>query len=476
MQVRLRALASRTPPLILGALIACGFLYELWRHVGAAGDFWTFWAAARATRAGLDPYLPSALAKVAPLPTGPTPGPFLSPLVLAEWLAPLGALPFLPARLLWLGLNLVLSGTLVPLLLRLGGIRLGWRSVLVGSALLMAFQPFDLTLWLGQTDIIVVTAIAVGWLCMERGRAFLGGAVLSLATLDVHLVLGVGAYLVFAAVARGQRRALGGLAAGCVALGAACLVHPADVTHWLLVTLPHAQAAAIEPWDTLSVLQAASELVGGRMGGIAAAVLDAALLTLAVRAWRHRRSTPERDLAVAAALTLATTTFAYNQDYLLLVLAFPFLARQWRLGLPGSWTGALACALAAGFGLSELAGGPLAPSHAAFVMGAPLLALGLLTSLDGVLAHLDRGFRVWAGVWALGTLVSYAAFTLSHSEIGAEVVVLAGVMAFLLLVGVGRAPGGPCEPGPAQPGEHQGQGTGLAEGSRGPVLPVHGGH
>ncbi len=432
--------ARRSPTaalfLIAFALLSSGFVYELWRHIGTAGDFWTFWAAARATRAGLDPYIPALLTRVSPLPGGPAaPGPFLSPIVLAQALEPLGALPFPTARVVWLVINLALSGALVPLLLRLGGIPLKWRSVLAGTALLMAFQPYDLTLWLGQTDVLVVVAIAAGWLLIWGGRPYLGGLAVSLAAIDVHLMPAFGLYFLVTARGRRGRSAFFGLATGLVALGAACLILRGDVNQWLLVTLPHAQVSAIEPWDTLSVLQASSELLGRKGGAMLALVMDVVMVGLAIVAWRRRGSTPDRDLAICAALTLVTTTFAFNQDYLLLVLAFPYLARQWRGGVSRAWTGAMAFSLAVGYGLAEMTGGPVAPKHAAFILGAPLLALGVLGCLPASQSLRGRAYWAWAGAWAIGTLGGYAASTLSRTEIGVEVGMLSGVLVFLVLVG-----------------------------------------
>jgi len=466
-----RRAAGRVLPAAALALLTCAFVSELWRHLGAAGDFWTLWAAARAVGAGLDPYVPGSLLRVAPLPAPAAPGPFLSPLFVAQAMRPLGALSFGEARLVWLALSLALSGGLVSLLLRQAGFRTTWLAVAAGAGLLMAFQPYDITLWLGQTDVLVVTALAAGWLCLERGRPFLGGVAVALAAVDVHLLFGFGFYLLFRAVARRDSRPLAGMAAGLLALAAACLMHPADLQRWLLVTLPNAQVSAIEPWDTLSALQAASELLGRHAGWIAAAALDAGLVTLAVRAWMGRAATPQRDLAVAAVLTLVTTSFAYNQDYLLLVLAFPFVARQWRGGVPRAWTGALAFALAVGFGLAELTGGPVAPSHAAFIIGAPLLALGALACLAECRAGSGPGDGLWAGAWIAVTVGGYAAFTASRYELGAELVMLAGVLAFMALVGL--APERWAEPGRPSP-ERAGAWDGAA-GSAGVPGPARGG-
>lgn len=441
---------------VLLAMLGCGFVYELVRHLEAAGDFWTFWAAARAMAAGLDPYVPASLTRVAALPPGPAPGPFLSPLVVAEAMAPLGRLPFAAAQRVWLALNLGLSGVLLVVLLRLGRFRLRWPTLLGGAALLAAFQAYDLTLWLGQTDVLVVTAIAAGWLLQGRGRPFLGGLVTAAAAVDVHLVAGFGLYALYVAVVRGRWRGFAGLVSGLAVLAAACLLHPAAVGYWLTVTLPHAQRAAIEPWDTLSVLQAGSELLGRGGGAVLALGIDLAMIALAWVAWGrcHAAEMPEGELAVAAALTAATATFAYNQDFLLLVLAFPFLARLWRSGPGREWLGPLALLLAVGFGLAELTGGPVAPGHAAFILGAPLLALGVVACLPGMAARLRPGDWAWAAAWAVLTLAGYGVLTVSRWEIGAELLMLAGVLAFIVVMAMpegplrggsgsrGRAPGG----------------------------------
>ncbi len=436
-----RGWASRALPLLGFMALAAGFLFELARHLPTGGDFWTFWAAARALGAGLDPYRAASLTRVTALPPGPAPGPFLSPLFLAELMRPLGALPFATARLLWLILNLALSALLLLVLLQQGGFRRTVWSVLAGAALLMAFQPYDITLWIGQTDVLVAAALAVAWVCLERDRPLLAGLAAALAAIDVHLLMGFAFYLLYRAVARRDARPMVGLAAGLAVETALCLLHPGDTVYWLLVTLPHAQAAAIEPWDTLSALQAASELVGARVDWAVAVAVGLGMVGLSLAAWRRPGATPQRDLAVATVLTLATTTFAYNQDYLLLVLAFPFLAQCWRQGVAPAWTGALALCLAAGFGLAQLTGGLVAPSHAGFVIGAPVLALGILGTLPGFRGRLAPAHRRWAAAWVALTLGGYIGFTLSRWEVGPEILLLSGLLAFMLLVGAARAGG-----------------------------------
>ncbi len=413
------------------ALVALAFLYELHQHLGTAGDFWTFWAAARALSAGLSPYHLANLAAVAgPLPH-PRPGPFLSPIFVAQLMAPLGALPFDAARLVWLGISLLCAALTLVLLLRLGGVALGAAALSAGLVLCMAFQPLSFTLWLGQTDTIVVAAVAVGWYAIQRGRPLLGGLAASLAAVDPHLLAGLGVYLLFRAVARRDRLPLAGFAIGGVLALGLCWLHPAMTTYWLRVTLPHAQAAAIEPWDTLNWLQAWSELLGPRLAVWPTLALDVALTLLALRLWTRVDATPARDLAVVAVWTLATTTFAYNQDYTLLLLAAPFFLARWRAAGSETRTGWLAFTLAVGYALSALTGGPVPLRHAGFVLLVPVVALAAVCALPPVRARLKSGYGAWAVAWVVATWVGYAVFSVAGGARWPSLLLLCGLVAFL---------------------------------------------
>ena len=414
------------------ALVALAFLYELYQHIGTAGDFWTFWAAARALSAGLSPYHIANLAAVAgPLPH-PRPGPFLSPIFVAQTMAPLGALPFGVARLLWLGISLLCVAVTLPLLLRLGGMAVGGTVLAAGAVLCMAFQPLSFTLWLGQTDTLVVAAVAAGWYALQRGRPLLGGLAAAVAAVDPHLLAGLGLYLLFRAVARRDRLPLLGFAIGGVVALGLCWLHPAMTTYWLRVTLPRAQAAAIEPWDTLSWLQAWSELLGPHLAIFPTVALDVTLVLLSFGLWARADATPARDLAVVAVLTLATTTFAYNQDYTLLLLAVPFFAARWRSGGSDTRTGLLAFALAVGYALSALTGGPVPLRHAGFVLLVPVVALAAVCSLPAVRARLRGGGGVWAAAWVLVTWVGYGVFRAVGGVRGPALLLLCGLVAFLV--------------------------------------------
>ncbi len=422
------------------ALVALAFLYELHQHLGTAGDFWTFWAAARALSAGLSPYhLKNLVAAAGPLPH-PRPGPFLSPIFVAEVMAPLGALPFGAARLVWLGVSLLCVAATLPVLVRLGGASARWTALAAGAVLCMAFQPLSFTLWLGQTDTLVVAALAVGWYALRRGRPLLGGLAAAVAAVDPHLLAGLGLYLLFRALARRDRLPLFGFAVGGAVVFGLCLLHPAMTDHWLRVTLPQAQVAAIEPWDTLNWLQAWSELLGPHLAVWPTVALDLFLILLALGLWARPDATPARDLAVVAVLTLATTTFAYNQDYTLLLLAAPFFIARWRSGSSDNRTGLLAFTLAVGYALSALTGGPVPLRHAGFVLVVPVVALAAVCSLPVVRARLKTGFGVWAAIWVSVTWAGYGVFTALGGARWPSLLLLCGLVVFLVVLWLPDAP------------------------------------
>jgi hypothetical protein len=114
----------------------------------------------------------------------------------------------------------------------------------------------------------------------------------------------------------------------------------------------------------------------------------------------------------------------------------------------GAWLGALALCLGAGYGLAELTSGHISLSHAAFILGAPLLTLAVLVCLPGVAARLRSGHWTWAAVWVVLTLGGYALLTATHSENGAEILMLAGAVFFVIAVAI-WGPDGPGTPATA---------------------------
>ncbi len=336
-------------------------------------DFWSFWAAARLAHRGLDPYQLGNLAAI-PLPPSMVDRlPFFSPPYFIPWVAPLAGLPFAAAAHLWSAASVAALAVLVVLLLRLARVPLTLRSAALGMAAACALIPLWTDLAMGQTDLFIVLAIAASWWSLARGRPFLAGLLLAPGLADPQLLTGVALYYTVRAVTRRETRLLGGMAAaGAVAL-ATSLVHGSLVRDWLTVGLPNAQRLAVAFWRQMTLLRLTTVLATGRWSWGAApptptslvpiiesarvsvpalgatAAVSLAAIAGAVGLWASRTRRPESlEFALAALLTVFTATFAYAQDYLLLVLLAPAVAEWW----PGAGPGrrlAMAATLAALF-------------------------------------------------------------------------------------------------------------------------------
>lgn len=134
---------------------AFGVAYKFVRGIRDPGDFSSFWTAARALAEGHDPYAAyvAAVGSAHLLP-------FISPVYVAALIWPLGFLPLGLAKACWvlcnMGLLLVLGGCL----LRLAAINVTASSLTTAIMVLLAFNPVTMTPFNGQTDIIVVAAMA----------------------------------------------------------------------------------------------------------------------------------------------------------------------------------------------------------------------------------------------------------------------------------------------------------------------------
>ncbi len=412
-------------------------------------DFWVFWAAARVASRSGDPYLSSSLAQ-APRPSWMGAGLlFFSPPYLTAWFWPLSRLPFAVAWWVWSGLMLSAVGCLTVLLPRLAGFRASRRTAAIMLGGLCALTPFWNDLNLGQLDLFTVAALAASWWCLTKGRPFLAGLVVIAGVPDPQLATGFAAYYLVRSVARREYALAAGMAAGLGVDGALCLAHPGLVADWLRIGLPAAQrlgsayplqvtvlrlaalvASPHTPWRLpphfrLLLDQYRLYIAGARVpraAVVAAGAMDLAALVAAVRVWLDpRHGDPATGFAVAAVLTLITATFAYNFDYLLLLLTVPALLRWERHTDGRSRRVAMAIALGtlvAGLDLSSAAPGPNVLG-AGFAMVWTLWALrrrravspgaagGLLAAWTGVVAA-ALAWR-WAASEPLFALVIVAA-------------------------------------------------------------------
>lgn len=142
-------------PLLLTVVWAKAFV-ESGPHVS---DFWTFWAAGRDVVHGRSPY--PSLASLPAVP-GPKFAPFVYPPSTAFLLAPVAALPFGMAKVVFVLVSLAALG----LALRLLGVR-DWRcyATAVGSA------PFFAGAALGTVSILLLLGVACAWRYRDRALA-----------------------------------------------------------------------------------------------------------------------------------------------------------------------------------------------------------------------------------------------------------------------------------------------------------------
>jgi alpha-1,2-mannosyltransferase len=157
-------------PAVVAAMCCVSFV----RRGVSQPDFGAYWLAARAVLHGHSPYAP-----LASLPPGPSRGfePYGYPPLTAFLLAPLAALPFLAAKLIFLAVNV---GALV-LALRLLGVR-DWRCYSVA----FVSAPVVESLATGTLSILLLLGVAAAWRYRERA-AVVGMLVAAVASAKLFL-------------------------------------------------------------------------------------------------------------------------------------------------------------------------------------------------------------------------------------------------------------------------------------------------
>lgn len=298
-------------------------------------DFAAFWGAGKALNGGLDPYLRSTRLRLG-VPAG-----FFSPIFLAMIFQPIAALfpVVMQAKLVWTACNIVGGAALSLILVRLSGLRVTLRSYLVATALLVAFEPFTGTMQLGQTDLLVVLAVAASWLLLERRRDFLAGVTFCCGASNPHLILGIGAYYLYRAIFRRQYRLLLGLLVGGIPVVASSVLYLGYTIEWITRVLPPKQVIGAPDANQITIMHLATVytprlgIPGAhalRAGEVTTTLVTLLALGACVLIWhRGKGHSTAIEMGAAVVLTVVAATFAYHQD-LLLVLIGPSLVAVWR--------------------------------------------------------------------------------------------------------------------------------------------------
>ena len=171
-------------------------------------------------------------------------------------------------------------------------------------ALLLAFQPFLWTVAMGQDTILLALIVGLGaHLLLNRGKIFLGGAIMALAMFKPHIVWAIP----LALAAQRRWRALAAfMAVGIfLALLSFTLIGTSGVEQWMAVL--KAPTTDINSQDMGNIRE-----VAARFGLLAA--ISFAAITLAAFVGCLRRSLP---VALAAALLVGPmlVPHSYLQDY-----------------------------------------------------------------------------------------------------------------------------------------------------------------
>lgn len=297
-------------------------------------DFFCYWSGARFVVEGRDPYreelwrpATTGARPMAPFCTGAYPG----PLYTAVLMAPLGALPFDLAAVLWMALSLAAALAGMVLVQRASGE--GRRDDLLLYALVLFSQPFWVLLVGGQFAGLLLLATGVLAGSLARGGEAEGGVALASFAIKPQVVaLFAPPLLVWALLERRRAFVVGAVATGLGLLAVSLAARPAWPLEWLATQTPR---LAILPYLATAWGLAAEALGDPRWGLALVALLVAAVVAL-VRGAR----VGALDLA---ALTLPLSLFAspHTWSYDFLLLALPW-SRTLALG-----SGALRLALVA---------------------------------------------------------------------------------------------------------------------------------
>ena len=192
---------------ILALLLLPGLFFQYARGNLEINDFSIYYTAGRAALDGVDPYSIE----------GPSRRAYVYPPGFAVLVAPLAALPFAVAAVLWTALGFAVVLASLWLCLDLLGISRGPAAWTVGGlALLCSGRMLDSEFGNGQANHWVLLGLAAfAWLS-ARGRSALGGVALSVAIVAKVTPLLLAFYL----AGKREWRALAGVLAGLLAFGA----------------------------------------------------------------------------------------------------------------------------------------------------------------------------------------------------------------------------------------------------------------
>jgi hypothetical protein len=314
-------------------------------------DFVNFYAAGSIVRAGNGPVLYRAETQAPILRSilgRESLNYFLHPPFFAAAMAPFSYLRIERAFVLWTLFNLALIGSL-PMILADCTLFVARRPVL--GLIGMMFSPILTALALGQSSILLLFILCMGYLLLARRHDLTAGLVLSLATFKFQYVLVVVGFLL---IARKFRVVAGFVAGGSVLLMASLLVTGfagfAQYVRFVLDFNLHEGYGAIPLAGMVNLRGFFAGMGWGTHLQTYSAVGSALLLILGVACARSLRAAENPDLAFSlfVAIALTASPYALSHDAAILLLPI-FLAMDsvvsGRIGGAGAKVLAFACVL-----------------------------------------------------------------------------------------------------------------------------------
>ncbi|HUC87374.1 MAG TPA: glycosyltransferase family 87 protein [Candidatus Saccharimonadales bacterium] len=396
-----------------GILLGWNLMYEIATGtnpigpIGDHNDFLAFFTAAKLVLSGSIGHLylaktfASAQHAISHHPIGAEGYmPFLNPPFVAVLLAPLGSIPELPSRVLWLICNTILVSWLLLKLVQPLSLKHKW----VAALLLLGTFPVYENLVEGQLSILILAGCFLALAAAKKNHNFVAGLWLTVLWIKPQLaIMALAGLLIFKAWDAAK-----GLIVGVVALVLVGLpitgyqIYIAYARFLVQVLIAHTNGAgAAHP----SVWQGQLKLTAGVNGlytGIfgqyrvllvdtATAITDLILIGtyfLAARTVRPGLSSPSRRLMLIGGigLMLLLDPHLFQQDVILAFIALPLLAADLKRPL----LAVVLLALATNFLVLDY----IEPTHIfSFLMLAAVLGISLQTYVDGRNAKVNKALK-----------------------------------------------------------------------------------
>jgi hypothetical protein len=251
-------------------------------------------------------------------------------------LAPLGALPYKTAYLLWGLINVAVWLSLTRVLRPYAPVP---RDELVYLALWLLFAPLGVALFQGQSSIFLLLVYVLTFIALKRGDDFRAGAILGLGLFKFQFILPFA--LIF--LLRRQWRFMKGFVATAAGLGVLSLIAVGWRGIWSYIDLlknvaSHPDSLTYGAAGDMGTVQGFMHAVLGKVLGASAVSLLVAVISLALIGWsawrwrepdhgqRQRGRTFDLMFAASVPVALVTGFHMFTHDLSPLLLAMLLVA------------------------------------------------------------------------------------------------------------------------------------------------------